>query len=120
MNIKKCMALLFTLACLTGVCGCRKNDAQQAQIEQVSTDYGRVIEMARAEFEDAFREFENMKIEETSTMARTDDSKEVVVQFKYSSDNGEGVYGFLYDLTDSANPELLQGGEDITIDALVN
>lgn len=60
-----------------------------------------------------------MQIEENVTMARTDDSKEIVVQFKYSSSNGNGVYGFLYNLDDYANPELVQHGEDITIDNLL-
>ena len=42
-----------------------------------------------------------------------------VVQFKYSSSNGNGVYGFLYNLDDYANPELVRHGKDITIDNLL-
>ena len=52
-------------------------------------------------------------------MDRTDDAKEIVVQIKYSSSNGNDVYGFLYNLNDYSNPELLQQGEDITIDNLL-
>ena len=66
-----------------------------------------------------YLEFENLKIEETTTMARTDEAKEIVVQIEYSSNNGDGVYGFLYNLDDYSNPELLQQGADITIDNLL-
>ena len=53
-------------------------------------------------------------------MARTDDAKEIVVQFKYSSSNGNGLYGFLYTIDEYGNHELMQHGEDITIDNLIN
>ena len=52
-------------------------------------------------------------------MARTDDAKEIVVQIEYSSNNGSGVYGFLYNLDDYANPELIEHGQDVTIDNLL-
>lgn len=52
-------------------------------------------------------------------MARTDDVKEIVVQIEYSSSNGSGVYGFLYNLDDYANPELIEHGRDVTIDNIL-
>lgn len=52
-------------------------------------------------------------------MARTDDVRQVVVQFKYASDHGSGAYGFLYRLDDDAAPELMRHGEDITIETLL-
>lgn len=118
--MKKIIAFTFALVCLLGLCGCNNNSVDNtAQVEIVSADYGKVIELAQEEFAEVFNEFEDVQIEETSTMTRTDDAKEIVVQVKYSSSNGNGVYGFLYCLDDYANPELIQHGEDITIDNLL-
>ena len=118
--MKKIIALILILICLLSLCGCNNNtDDTTAEHETVSADYGKVIDLAKSEFTEVFKEFENVKIEETATMTRTDNAKEIVVQFKYSSSNGDGVYGFLYSLDDYANPELVQHGEDITIDSLL-
>ena len=118
--MKKIFAMTLVLICLLGICGCNSDaDDTTAQSEVVSADYGKVIEFAKEEFEESFKEFENVQIEETSTMARTDDAKEVIVQFKYSSSNGSGIYGFLYNLDDYDNPELVRHGDDVTIDNLL-
>ena len=118
--MKKIIASALVLVCLLGLCGCNNNTADTtAEHETVSADYGKVIDLAKSEFTEVFKEFENVKIEETSTMTRTDNDKELVVQFKYSSSNGDGVYGFLYNLDDYANPELVQHGENTTIDNLL-
>lgn len=118
--MKKLIALTLALVCIVALCGCNNNTADTtAEHEAVSADYGKVIDLAKAEFAEIFKEFENVQIEETTTMTRTDDAKEIVVQIEYSSSNGDGVYGFLYNLDDYANPELIQHGEDITIDSLL-
>lgn len=52
-------------------------------------------------------------------MARTDEENTVVVQIRYTSSQGEGVYGFEYSLEDYDNPELIEHGEDVTIDSLL-
>lgn len=118
--MKRIIALTLALACILALCGCNSNTADTvAEHKAVSADYGKVIDLAKAEFAELFKEFENVQIEETSTMTRTDDAKEIVVQFKYSSSNGNGVYGFLYNLDDYANPELVQHGEDINSDNLI-
>ena len=118
--MKRIIVLTLVFICLLSLCGCNNNTADTtAEHEAVSADYGKVIDLAKEEFAEVFKEFENVQIEETTTMARTDDAKEIVVQFKYSSSNGDGVYGFLYNLDDYANPELMQHGEDITIDSLI-
>ena len=118
--MKKINRFIFILTCIFGLVGCNGNGFDStAETEIVSTAYGKVIVLAKAEFSEIFKEYEDMKIEETSTMARTDDEKEIVVQIKYSSDNGNGMYGFVYNLEDDANPELIQHGEDITIDNLL-
>ena len=117
--MKRIITLTLALVCVLALCGCNSNTADTAtEHEAVSTDYGKVIDLAKAEFAELFKEFENVQIEETATMTRTDDAKEIVVQFKYASSNGNGVYGFLYNLDDYANPELVQHGEDISSDSL--
>ena len=118
--MKRIIVLTLAIVCLLGLCGCNNNNADSsAEHETVSADYGKVIDLAKEEFAEVFKEFEDVQIEETTTMARTDDAKEIVVQFKYSSSNGDGVYGFLYNLDDYANPELVRHGEYITIDSLL-
>lgn len=96
--MKRIIVLTLVFICLLSLCGCNNNTADTtAEHEAVSADYGKVIDLAKEEFAEVFKEFENVQIEETTTMARTDDAKEIVVQFKYSSSNGNGLYGFLYE-----------------------
>ena len=116
--MKKIIALALALVCVLGLCGCNNTVVSSVEI-MVSKDYGKVIELAKEEFAEVFKEFKDVQIEETATRARTDDPKEIVVQFEYSSSNGNGIYGFLYNLDDYDNPELVQHGEDITIDSLL-
>ena len=118
--MKKWVAIVLTIVFVFGLVGCNNNTDDGTSIhETVSADYGKVIELAKTEFLEIFKEFENVKIEETATMTRTDDAKEIVVQVTYSSNNGNGVYGFTYNLDDYANPELVEHGENITIDSLL-
>ena len=117
--MKRIIALTLALVCLLGLCGCNNNADSPAEHEAVSADYGKVVDLAKEEFAEVFKEFEDVQIEETTTMARTDDAKEIVVQFKYSSSNGNGLYGFLYTIDEYGNHELMQHGEDITIDNLL-
>ena len=118
--MKKIIALTLILISILSLGGCNNNtEDTTAEHEAVSADYGKVIDLAKSEFTEIFKEFENVKIEETATTTRTDNAREIVVQFKYSSSNGDGVYGFLYNLDDYANPELVQHGENTTIDNLL-
>ncbi len=118
--MKKIIRFIFISTCILGLIGCNGNGSDStAETEIVLTDYGNVIVLAKAEFSEIFKQYENLKIEETSTMTRTDDAKEIVVQIKYTSGNGNGIYGFVYNLDDYANPELIQHGEDVTIDNLL-
>ena len=116
--MKRIIALV--LACILALCGCnRGTSVTSAETRAVSADYGKVITLAKQEFAEVFRGLEAVEILETSTMTRTDDAREIVVQFRYSCGKDEGLYGFLYTLDDYANPELLRQGEDVTIDALL-
>ena len=118
--MKRLLVFIMVLVSICGLSGCNENIPDETpRVESVSSDYGKIIELAKAEFNEVFKEFENLKIEETTTMARTDEAKEIVVQIEYSSNNGNGVYGFLYNLDDYSNPELLQQGEDITIENML-
>ena len=53
-------------------------------------------------------------------MVRTDDNSLIVIQFTYTSDNGNGIYGFEYQKDNYGNYGLVRHGEDVTIDNLVN
>ena len=118
--MKRLLVFIMVLVSICGLSGCNGNVPEESPgVESVSSDYGKVIELAKAEFNEVFKEFENLKIEETTTMARTDEAKEIVVQIEYSSNNGSGVYGFLYNLDDYANPEMIEHGQDVTIDNLL-
>lgn len=118
--MKRLLVFIMVLVSIYGLSGCNGNAPEGTPgVKSVSSDYGKVIELAKAEFNEVFKEFENLKIEETTTMARTDEAKEIVVQIAYSSNNGDGVYGFLYNLDDYSNPELIEHGQDVTIDNLL-
>ena len=118
--MKRLLVFIMVLVSICGLSGCNGNAPEETPgVESVSSDYGKVIELAKTEFYEVFKEFENLKIEETTTMARTDEAKEIVVQIEYSSNNGDGVYGFLYNLDDYSNPELIEHGQDVTIDKLL-
>ena len=109
------LVFLFSFSLIS--CG---NKTTVSSIEVVvSKDYGKVIEFAKTEFTNIFKEYENVNIEETSTMARTDGEEAVIVQIRYTSPQGDGVYGFEYLLEDYANPELIQHGANVTIDSLL-
>ena len=118
--MKRLLVFIMLLISICGLSACNGNVLDETnEIETVSSDYGKVIELAKEEFNEIFKEFGNLKIEETTTMVRTDDAKEIVVQIEYSSNNGSGVYGFLYNLDDYANPEMIEHGQDVTIDNLL-
>lgn len=118
--MKRMIAWTLALICILALCGCNSNTADTAaEHEAVSADHGRVTDLAKAEFAELFKELEDVQIEETATMTRTDDAREIVVQFKYSSGSGDGVYGFLYHLDDYADPELVQHGKDINSGSLI-
>ena len=118
--MKRIIALTLALVCLLGLCGCNNNADSPAEHEAVSADYGKVIDLAKEEFAEVFKEFEDVQIDETTTMARTDDANEIIVQFKYSSNNSNGLYGFLYSIDEYGNYELMQQGDNVTIDNLIN
>ena len=109
------LVFLFSFCLIS--CG---NKTTVSSIEVVvSKDYGKVIECAKTEFTNIFKEYDNVNIEETSTMARTDEENTVVVQIRYTSSQGEGVYGFEYSLEDYDNPELIEHGKNVTIDSFL-
>lgn len=118
--MKKLIRVLCVLVCVIGLVGCNNVADNTTETEAVPKDYGKVIELAKTEFKDIFKEFEDIQIEETTTMTRTSDEKEIVVQIRYSSKNGNGVYGFVYNLEDAANPELILHGENVTIEKLLD
>lgn len=117
--MKKLSILLLLIICLLFSACSNGGALTDAATEPVPADYGKSIELAITEFNTVFSEFDGLKIEETTTMARTDDNSDIVIQIAYSSDNGSGTYGFLYKKDASGNDELIEQGEDVTIDNLI-
>lgn len=54
--MKKVVVFILSLVCMCGVIGCNDNATDStSEIEMVSNDYGKVIELAKAEFNEVFR-----------------------------------------------------------------
>ena len=112
--MKKIILSVFAVVCIFALFGCNKNSPDYAsEHEAASSDFEKVNELAKSQFAEIFKEFDDLKIERTAIIPRSDDGKEVVVQFKYSSSDDNGVYGFLYNLDDFANPELIRHGKGL-------
>lgn len=116
--MKKILVLLAVILVFT-LTGCDNAANPDAVTEIVPADYGKPIEMAQSEFHTIYAEFEELQITNTSTMARTDDEDSIIVQITYSSKNGDGVYGFEFQKDEYGNFEIVQQGEDVTIDNLL-
>ena len=117
--MKKTIPLLLALLLAFAVSVCSNSPEANVEVAAVSVSYGKPIELAKEEFETIFAEYEGLKITETATLDRTDEATNIVVQITYTSDNGDGVYGFEFAKDAYGNWEILQQGEDVTIDNLV-
>ena len=119
MTMKKTIFLLLALFLAFAVSACSNSPEANVEVAGVTVFYGKPIELAKEEFETIFAEYEGLKITETATLDRTDDANNIVVQITYTSDNGDGVYGFEFAKDSYGNWEILQQGKDVTIDNLV-
>ena len=117
--MKKTLLLLLALLLSFAVSACSNSSEANFEVTDVAVSYGKPIELAKEEFETIFAEYEGLKITETATLDRTDDANNIVVQITYTSDNGDGVYGFEFAKDSYGNWEILQQGKDVTIDNLV-
>lgn len=117
--MKKTLLLLLTLLLVFAFSACSNSPEANVEEAAVSVSYGKPIEIAKEEFEAIFAEHEGLEITETVTLSRTDEADNIVVQITYTSDNGDGVYGFEFAKDSCGNWEILQQGEDVTIDNLV-
>lgn len=116
--MKKGIALVLCLLLVVPLAACGVKPAD-TRTEEVPVDYGDAVTVAQDAFQRAFSEYANLKITETSTMARTTSTERLVVQFRYSSDNGDGVYGFEIEKTATGSYDIIRQGEDVTMDDLV-
>ena len=98
---------------------CSSSQAVETVTETASDDLVAVLELAESEFFSVFSEYDGLEITDTTTMARSDDSGQVLVQFGYTSENGSGVYGFLIGTDESWNYTILEHGETLTVDRLL-
>ena len=85
----------------------------------MSEDYGDAIILAQNEFANTFSAFDGIEITDTFTTVRTNDSNKLIVQFSYSSNNGNGIYGYEISRDSHGGYEIIRRGEDVTIDNLV-
>ena len=111
------MALFGVLSVLVA-CSAKSTD-DETKTEVLSEDYGNAIILAQNEFANAFSEYDKLEIIETHTMIRTNDSNRLIVQFSYLSDNGDGIYGYEILRDEHGGYEIVQQGEEVTIDNLV-
>lgn len=86
------MVLLISTLLLSG-CHDTDNSVSDTNTEAVPANYAAGVEQATDEFLSIFSSFQNLEVIETSTMVRTDDNSLIVIQFTYTSDNGNGIYG---------------------------
>lgn len=117
--MKKVLLLLLVLLSAFTICACSHSPNTNFAVAGVTTFYGKPIELAKEEFAGIFAEHE-VEITDTATLSRTDDATNIVVQISYTSDHGDGVYGFEFVKYTYGNWEILQQGENVTIDNLVN
>ena len=115
----KKIIFLLVLLCSVVLSACTNSSNANVVEESVPVSYGKPIELAKEEFETVFAGYEGLKITETASLSRTDDATNIVVQITYTSDHGDGVYGFEYIKDEYGNWDILQQGEDVTIDNLV-
>lgn len=117
--MKKTILLLLALLLAFEVSACSNSPEANVEVAAVSVPYGKPIELAKEEFETIFAECEGLEITETATLSRTDEATNIVVQIRYRSDNGDGVYGFEFAKDAYGNWEILQKGEHVTINNLL-
>ena len=107
---KKTFILLILIIVLLSAC--TNSPSTNVTEESVPVSYGKPIELAKEEFEREFAEYEGLEIIDTATLSRTDEATNIVVQITYTSDRGDGVYGFEYIKDEYGNWDILQQGED--------
>ena len=98
---------------------CSNSSEANFEVTDVAVSYVKPIELAKEEFETIFSGLEGLEITETVTLSRTDEATNIVVQITYTSDNGDGVYGFEFAKDAHGNWEILQKGEYVTINNLL-
>ena len=86
----------------------------------IEIDRDQICEMAKEEFEEIFKDYRNIRINETSIMARTDDMNHIVIIFEYSSDDGSGSYGFEYRDSENGSAKLVTRGRDVNKNSLLD
>ena len=117
--MKRILLLLLVLITVLALPACSNPSDADTKEERTSVSYGKPLELAKGEFDATFTEYDGLKITDIATLSRTDDATNIVVQITYTSDHGDSVYGFEYIKDEYGNWDILQQGEDVTIDNLV-
>lgn len=117
--MKRYLLLLLVLITALALSTCSNPSDADPQEERTTVSYGKPLELAKGEFDTIFTEYDGVKITDIATLSRTDEATNIVVQITYTSDRGDGVYGFEYIKDEYGNWDILQQGKDVTIDNLV-
>ena len=111
--------IIIIIVCFNLLACQNQSETTSAIDEKVPEEYGDSIIVARDEFFNIFKSFENLEITETVTMGRTDEAETLLIEFKYKSDNGDGVYGFIMVEDENGNAVIIEHGTEITSDKLI-
>lgn len=118
MNMKRVLALLLAaLLCLT-VSGCQKNEVSEEDVQTLAQEYAKAVVVAKDAFEEKFNGLENLAISGCETLVLPDASYHIVVVFSYTSDGGDGQYGFECRHDENNAWVVAQQGENLTAENL--
>lgn len=114
----KRMLLLAVLCCCLCLCACSHKEPDEDLSQSRVLDFTATTELAQTQFDTAFDSFPNLKVTQTRTMVRSGQEDRVVVVISYESDQGDGDYGYLYQVDKDGNNQLCEQGKDVTAYAL--
>ncbi len=116
MRRKQIVLLVAVIGVILAGCGKQMEPA----LSEEPIDCGGATMAAKREFESRFADYQDLEITECATVVRTNDDNRFIVQFKYTSDDVDGEYGFELEKTETGLFNIIQQGEKITADNLVN
>ena len=118
MRIKRILALLLAAALCLSLAGCQKAEVNEEDVQAIAQEYSKAVVMAKDAFEEKFSGLENLSIENCETLLLPDKDYHIVVVFRYTSDGGDGEYGFECEHDEDGNWVVAQQGENITVENL--
>ena len=112
--MKKWLVLFLILCCVLFLVEWERLDYACDKQQAIPPDYEKAAELARIEFLEVFKDQENIQIDSTAIYGRIDGRVHAVIRIGYTSDHGQGSYGFEYKQDENENWYVVRQGEDIT------